>query len=165
VEIWPIDGPWPGRLAVCSRPRAGWFLEDDLLALHLAGFHVLLSALTPAEIIRAELDRVPELCAAAGVEFAHFPVSNMGVGPREQAHELLTSLAERLRAGESIAVHCWASVGRGPTLAAAMMVLAGVPAADAWARIEAARGREVPDTHEQRAWASSFAVAIPELGE
>jgi protein tyrosine phosphatase (PTP) superfamily phosphohydrolase (DUF442 family) len=159
VEIWPVEGPWAGRLAVCSRPRAGWFLEDDILALSRFGFRLLISALTPDEVTRAELDRVPALCLEAGLEFAHFPVSNMGVAPAALAQPLLAGWAQRLTHGESIAVHCWASVGRGPTLAAALMVVAGLGAEDAWSRIEAARGREVPDTHEQRAWAASFAVA------
>jgi hypothetical protein len=56
-----------------------------------------------------------------------------------------------------VALHCWASVGRSTSLAAALLVLAGVEASEAWARIEISRGRQVPDTLEQRAWAASFA--------
>jgi len=55
-----------------------------------------------------------------------------------------------------MAVHCWASVGRSPTLVAATLVFAGVPVAEAWARIQAARGVPVPDTLEQRAWVEQF---------
>lgn len=159
MEIWPINGPWRGRLAVCSRPRAGWFLDDDLRHLRDAGYSVVVSALTPEEVVRAELERVPELCADLGVEFAHFPVGNLQVALREHAHPQLVAWRERLDAGEGIAVHCWASVGRGPTLAAALLMLGGLDAETSWARIEAARGREVPDTREQRAWAETFGVA------
>jgi hypothetical protein len=39
------------------------------------------------------------------------------------------------------------------------MALLGAGADDAWAEIERARGRPVPDTLEQRAWLESFADA------
>ena len=158
MEIWPIEGPWAGSLAICSRPRAGWFLDDDIRHLRRAGYGLLVSALTPEEVIRSELERVPQACEGAGLEFAHFPVGNLQVAPAERAHPLLLAWHNRLLAGESVALHCWASVGRGPTLAAALLVVAGLDPSEAWSRIEAARGRQVPDTNEQRAWASNFAT-------
>src|SRR4029078_9387679 len=79
VEIWQIPGPWPGRLAVCARPRASWFLEDDVSALLDAGFTTLVSGLTDEEVIRAELERVPAIARAAGLRFDHFPVGNLQV--------------------------------------------------------------------------------------
>ena len=157
MEIWPVEGPWPGRLAVCSRPRAGWFLDDDLRALREAGFGLLVSALTVEEMVKAELERVPDLCERAGLEFGHFPIGNLQVASADDAHPILTSWAARLHRGEGLAVHCWASVGRSPTLAAALLVLGGVQPVEAWSRIETARGRAVPDTNEQRDWAAGFA--------
>ena len=161
MEIWRLEGPWAGELAVCSRPRAGWFLEDDVRALRSEGFQLLVSALTAEEIVRSELERVPALCEAAGVEFAHFPVGNLQVASAELAHPHLIAWHERLRRGDSVAIHCWASVGRGPTLAAALLVVGGVEPARAWEELETARGRQVPDTNEQRAWAEAFASWPP----
>ena len=160
MELWPVEGPWPGQLAVCSRPRAGWFLDDDVRALRAAGYSLLVSALTPEEMMVAELQRVPLICEATGLAFAHFPVGNLQVAPFEQAHPQLLGWTERLRAGEGIAVHCWASVGRGPTLVAGLLVLGGVEPAEAWERIRIARGRDVPDTGEQRLWPARFATAF-----
>jgi hypothetical protein len=37
------------------------------------------------------------------------------------------------------------------------MVLGGVEIREAWRRIEQSRGRDVPDTHQQRNWALNFA--------
>ncbi len=159
MEIWPIEGPWAGRLAVCSRPRAGWFLDDDLRHLRDQGYSLIVSALTAEEVVRAELQRVPEACAELGFEFGHFPVGNLQVAPRERAHPQLIAWHGRLAAGDGIAIHCWASVGRGPTLAAALLMLGGLDAETSWARIEEARGRQVPDTLEQRAWAETFLLA------
>lgn len=158
MEVWPLEGPWRGRLAVCSRPRAGWFLADDIRHLRESGYNLLISALAAEEVVRSELQSVPSVCEAAGMEFSHFPVGNLQVAPFEHAHARLSSWNERLHGGEGVAVHCWASVGRGPTLAAALMVLGGVEPAEAWARIRASRGRDVPDTGEQRAWAAAFAA-------
>jgi len=157
VEIWPVEGPWPGRLAVCSRPRAGWFLDDDIRALRRAGFHLLISALTPEEAVKAELERVADACAKAGLDFENVPIGNLQVIPAGRLRPHLETWNARLADGEGIAAHCWASVGRSPSLAAALLVSAGVDAAEAWARIEVARGRQVPDTIEQRLWAAEFA--------
>lgn len=157
MEIWPIEGPWTGRLAVCSRPRSGWFLEDDLRALREAGYKILVSALTPEEVVIAELQRVPELCLEHGLEFHHFPVGNLQVPRTETARPTVLDWHDRLHAGDAIAVHCWATVGRGPTLAAALLIRGGLPIAETWSRITAARGRDVPDTLEQRRWAATFA--------
>jgi len=158
MEIWELDGPWRGRLALCSRPRAGWFLDDDIRALKASGYAVLVSALTPEEVARAELEMVQHLCEAAGLVFAHFPVGNLQVAHPERAIPVLQSWQDSLHSGDGIAIHCWATVGRGPTLAAALLVGAGVPPEDAWERIASARGREVPDTLEQRAWVDQFAA-------
>ena len=164
MEIWPLDGPWIGRLAVCSKPRAGWFLDDDLTALRAGGFRLLVSALTPEEVVRAELERLPEACLAAGLEFAHFPVGNLQVAAPQRAHPHLLAWNERLARGENVAIHCWASVGRGPTLAAALLIVGGVDPATAWQRVEEARGRQVPDTNEQRAWAAGFEPSSDSVG-
>lgn len=153
MELFPVQGPWPGRLAVCSRPRSGNWLEDDIRALQRAGHDLLVSALTPEETVKLELQGVPEVCEAFGMRFVSFPVGNMMVPAIEAARPHLEAWRAHLALGGGVALHCFASVGRSPMLAAALLVLAGVPAAEAWARIEAARGREVPDTTEQRLWA------------
>jgi protein-tyrosine phosphatase len=152
MELFPVEGPWPGRLAVCSRPRSGNWLEDDIRSLKRAGHDLLISALTPEETAKLELERMPEVCLSFGVRFVNFPVGNMMVPSIKAARPHLEAWHAHLELGGGVAVHCFASVGRSPTLAAALLVLAGVPAADAWARLEAARGREVPDTTEQRMW-------------
>ena len=49
MELFPVDGPSPGRLAVCPRPRSAPWLEDDMAALRRAGPHPPVLALTPGE--------------------------------------------------------------------------------------------------------------------
>ncbi len=161
MELFPVAGPWPGRLAVCLRPRSGSWLEGDIAALRRAGHDLLVSALTAEEIVKLELDIVPEVCARHGVEFVHVPVGNLQVPHPVHIRPHLESWHAHLASGRGVAFHCWASVGRSPTLAAATLAFAGVPVEEAWARIEASRGREVPDTLEQRRWVEQFFTPRP----
>lgn len=157
MELYPIQGPWPGRLAVCSRPRAGSWLEDDILALRDANLDILVSALVSEEIAKLGIEGVPEICAVHGIEYVHFPVGNLQVPGEMSARPVLARLHAALCNGHGLAVHCFASVGRSPTLAAALLVMGGVAPWDAWQRIEMVRGRRVPDTNEQRDWVLQFA--------
>lgn len=156
-----MEGPWPGRLALCSRPRSGWFLEDDIQSLRPAGYDILVSALTPEEMTKLGLEAVPAVCATHGVEFVHFPVGNLMVPAFDIALPVLAAWHEALRQGRGLAVHCWGTVGRSPTLAAALLALGAVEPDEAWRRVEAARGREVPDTLEQRQWVSAVVQMRP----
>lgn len=165
LDIFPVDGPWPGRMALCARPRAGSWLEDDIRTLKTNGYTVLISALTPNEIARLGLQELPYACHVNGVRSVQFPIGNLLVPERERALEALREWKASLDGGEGLALHCWATVGRSPTLAAALLVLSGVDAETAWERLTIARGREVPDTHEQRAWVSTLLSNLPaELG-
>ncbi len=157
MQFFPVDTPWPGRLAVCSRPRSGSWLEDDIRALRTAGFDLLVSALTPEEVSRLELETVPQLCSEFGVEFVHFPIGNLMVPELDAALPQLETWRCRLSEGRGVAIHCWGSAGRSPTLVAALLVLGGVATDEAWQRVESARGREVPDTNEQREWVAEVA--------
>ena len=160
VDIYPVEGPWLGSLAVCMRPRPAPWLHDDLCHLARCGYRVLVSALTPNEVDEASLGDVPLACTGHGLRFAHFPIPNLGVPPLETALPALTEWLAALRQGHGVAIHCFGSVGRSPTLAAALLALEGVSPAEAWRRVQLARGREVPDTHEQRAWVESLFAAL-----
>ena len=156
MELFPVDGPWTGRLAVCLRPRSGWFLDDDVRALRENGYDALVTAITDDEIRRLDLADLPRACERAGVAFHHFPVGNLQVPPLETALPMLNAWNGHLASGGGLALHCWASVGRSPTLTAALLVLGGVPAEDAWERIRVSRGCAVPDTREQREWVANL---------
>ena len=48
-ELYWVDGPWAGKLAMAARPRGGDWLEDDLSSWKQAGTDTVLSLLTPEE--------------------------------------------------------------------------------------------------------------------
>jgi protein-tyrosine phosphatase len=152
LDVYPVDGPWPGQLALCARPRAGNWLEDDIRSLKMRGYDLLVTVLTPQEIARLGLHDLAYRCHLSGVRSVQFPIGNMLV---PDARAILPSLQEwkaALDEGQGVALHCFATVGRSPTMAAALLVMGGVEPEAAWARLNLARGREVPDTREQREW-------------
>lgn len=152
MELYSVEGPWPGRLSLCARPRSGPWLEGDVRALRSAGVGVLVSALTAEEVAKLGLEPVGEACAAEGVTHVSFPVGNLLTPPLEVALPALRLWDAELAGGRAVAMHCWATVGRSPTLAAGLLVVGGVSPGSAWERVEAARGCPVPDTREQREW-------------
>lgn len=163
LDIFPVEGPWDGKLAVCMRPRPGNFLDDDIRDLKSNGFGTLVSAITGRELEQLHLTSVPEICARHEVDWVHFPIGNLQVPAFEVAMPALRGWVNRLESGGGIAVHCFGSVGRSPMLAASMLALRGIDPVEAWNRVETSRGREVPDTLEQRRWVDRLVVTLQGL--
>ncbi|WP_367133866.1 methyltransferase domain-containing protein [Saccharothrix sp. HUAS TT1] len=143
----------PGALSTMGHPHG--LAHIDRLAA--AGVDVIVCALTEAEL--AELDLADEAEAArnAGIAFHWLPIPDFGVPPTHTP-DLTPALAD-LRAGRHVLVHCWAGIGRSSLIAGALLVLDGASPEAAWQAIAAARGRDVPETAEQRAWLTAFAQA------
>ena len=105
------------------------------------------------------------VCAAlvlfmtAGLAFFSFPIPNLLAPEIDEALPVFTRLAAAVREGRSVGAHCFAGVGRSPLVIASVLALLGVDPPEAWRRVHLARGRDVPDTHLQRAWVSSLVLA------
>jgi hypothetical protein len=158
AEVYWIGDVAKGRLAVLPRPRGGDWLEDEVRWLRASGVEALVSLLTPEEV--AELDLVDEAacCAACGIEWLSFPITDRGVPASEvDALRLVRQLGVLLAAGKAVAVHCGQGVGRSAVIAASVLASLGEGPDAAFERIARARGRSVPDTAEQRAWVVRFA--------
>jgi protein-tyrosine phosphatase len=148
-----IDLPTTGRLAIAARPRAGEWLEDEIGAWASDGIAVVVSLLEPAEVHDLGQQREEALCQSRGIAFVSFPIPDRAVpGSRSAAVQLAHDLAAQLTTGDAALIHCRAGIGRSAGIAACVMIRLGVDAAEALARITAARGVRVPDTEEQRAW-------------
>jgi protein-tyrosine phosphatase len=158
TELYWIEGPWPGRLAIMPRPRGGDWLEDEVRAWRRAGVDVVVSALTSEEIAELDLGAQAELSRANGIEHIGFAMADRGVPNSANATiELVRQLEKRLSSGKRVGIHCRQGVGRSALLAACLLAAAGVDARTAFERICAARGCPVPDTPEQREWVARFA--------
>lgn len=157
TELYWIEGPWRGRLAIMPRPRGGDWLEDEITAWKSMGIDTVVSALTREEIADLELASEAALCEKAGIEFIAFPILDRGVPASMKATmELVRRLEPELAAGRKIAIHCRQGIGRASLLAACILAVGGVELASALDRIAAARGCAVPETSEQREWVARF---------
>ena len=152
-RIFWVDLPGPGRLAIVARPRGGDWLEDDVSAWCAEGFSTIVSLIEKAEMEELDLAAFPEHCRSRGIDFYHLPIPDRGVPPSlPRAAEIAREVAQKLTAGGSIGIHCRAGIGRSGLFACAVLVMSGWRPADAIEAVSAARGLEVPETPEQRAW-------------
>ncbi|MFN0148027.1 MAG: tyrosine protein phosphatase [Dehalococcoidia bacterium] len=156
ARLYWVEGFSPVRIAVVERPRGGDWLDGEMRALRAAGLDILVSALQPLEVRETWLEREAEAATAAGIEFLSFPIGNMLTPVMSEALPVLEELAADLREGRSVAAHCHASQGRGPTIVASLLTLLGHDPAEVWARIRLARGLVVPDTDAQRRWVAEL---------
>lgn len=153
-----------GRLGTMARPRGGEWLADDLAALRGAGVDTLVTLLTEPERDELGLAELPSCCQACGLEWAALPIPDLDVPPLNAATvAFVARIAEGLRAGRQIVIHCRQGIGRSSLIAASALAMLDVAPSQAFMRISAARGRPVPDTDAQRAWVERFAGAWPWL--
>ena len=149
------------RLAIVSRPRGSDWLEDEIVHIKRDGVDVLASMLPEDEANELGLSSEAELCAAAGVTFKSFPITDRETPSSTTAFKsFVEGLQSELRAGRSIAVHCRASIGRSSLLLASLLCAEGFQPEDAFTRLSKARGLQVPDTQEQVRWVERFAASL-----
>jgi protein-tyrosine phosphatase len=143
----------PPSLAIVLCPQGGRQLRDDLLAIRRGGIQTLVSLLEEEEAHGYDLAKEGQLAGQLGLQFLAHPLPDHSTPPDRGAFRAFVSgLADRLRTGEQIGVHCLGSVGRSTVTAACALIELGWEPAAALAAIESARGRPVPDTEEQRRW-------------
>jgi protein-tyrosine phosphatase len=161
AELYWITGPWPGRLAIMPRPRGGDWLEEEIRSWRQSGIDVVVSLLTRDEQTELNLPDEQSLCRANGIEFVSFPIVDRSV-PSSAAEfsEQIVNLAEKLRDGKNVAVHCRQGIGRAALVAICLLILSGMEPALAIDRVGAARGCSVPETPEQRQWITDFAKSL-----
>ena len=161
TQLWWIDGPWQGRLAIAARPRGGDWLSDELLGFRRVGVDIIVSLLAEEEVAEFGLSMQAALCSTHGLKFVWFPIADRSVpASRGAALDLVRELDKALAAGKRIAIHCRQGIGRSGLLAACLLCAAGIDPDAAIQRVSAARGCPVPETPEQRKWASDFAAEL-----
>ena len=152
-DIFWIKGNPPVPLAIVLCPLGGDGLRDELLELKRGGIETLVSLLRHDEAIMLRVDREGPIAEKIGLRFLSHPIPDVHVPPNTAGFQaFVANLANRLRAGEHIGVHCRGSIGRATVTAACTLIQLGWTAKAALAAIEAARGLSVPDTQEQEDW-------------
>jgi len=161
VQLSPIDGPWPGQLAVLPRPRGGDWLEDEVAAWRSAGIGTVVSLLEKTE--EEELDLAAEggIVQQQGMQFLSFPIPDYSVPTsRAGAADFIGRLADILNRGSNVIIHCRGGLGRAPLMAASLLATVGISPDIAFQRISNVRRSTVPETDEQRRWVIDFAAQV-----
>jgi protein-tyrosine phosphatase len=145
------------RLGIMPRPRGNDWLPGDLRMLRQAGVDVIVSALTASETEELGLSAESKECTQNGLIFVPFPIEDRSLPTdRSKFDSLVEQLAQCLRKGKSVAVHCRAGIGRSSLIAACVLLKMGLPPESAFQAIEESRGCSVPDTLEQRQWVERY---------
>ena len=153
TDVFWIKCNPPAPLAIVLCPRGGSGLEDQLMEMKQGGIETLVSLLKKDEALMLGVAEEGRLAEKIGLRFLSHPIPDVHVPPDTAAfREFVAGLADRLRAGEHIGVHCRGSIGRATVTAACTLIHLGWTARVALAAIQAARGCEVPDTEEQEDW-------------
>jgi protein-tyrosine phosphatase len=152
-DLFWIPGPWPGRLAVVTRPRGGDWLEDEVGGWTRAGLDLIVSLLEDNEAAQLELGDEGAAARSSGLDFISFPIPDRGVpSSLLDAVGLLRKIAKALGEGKNVAVHCRQGVGRSGMIASGVLVLSGAGPRKAIEAVSAARGQKVPETPMQLRW-------------
>jgi protein-tyrosine phosphatase len=164
TKLYWITGPWPGRLAMASRPRGGDWLEDEMHGWQSAGIDTVLSLLTPDEEEALDLTAESRVAEHEGLKFLSLPIPDRRVpsSPSEVA-PVLDALNAELLAGKNAVVHCRQGVGRSGMIAACLLVMRGTDPGSAVVELERVRGTSVPETVEQRRWIDLFASSLTQV--
>ncbi|MEW5849970.1 MAG: tyrosine protein phosphatase [Myxococcota bacterium] len=153
-SVYAVPVPVPqGRLSIISRPRGNDWLDDELRALRYDGVTHVVSLLEPAEA--SDLGLTDEAAAAQrqGLRCTNIPVRDRSVPSDPKAfRDHAFRLAQSIRDGESLGIHCRQSVGRSSLLTIAILRHLGLDLDTAIARVQGARGLPIPETPEQLAW-------------
>ena len=157
-DIYWIEGPWRGKLAILARPRGEDWLGDEVEGWKRAGVDLVVSLLTSGEESELGLTSEAEIVKRNELTYISFPIADYSVpDSKVPMQQLAAELNDQLSRGACIGVHCRQGIGRSSLVAACVLVTSGESPKRAFQHIKLARGRSVPDTAEQQEWVISFA--------
>jgi len=154
--FWIPGNPRP-PLAIVQCPRGGRELYDEIREFERGGIDTLVSLLEEEQVDMLDLAQEGILASTMGMQFIFHPLPDHSL-PNDEAdfRDFAGKLADRLREGERIGIHCWGSIGRATMTAACALIHLGWDPDAALAAIEKTRGCRVPDTDEQEEWILNY---------
>jgi protein-tyrosine phosphatase len=117
------------------------------------GIDTLVSLLEDDKAAMLDLGDEGLLAEQIGMQFLSYPIPDVHVPPNTAIFKtFVVELANRLRAGQRIGLHCRGSIGRATVTASCTLIQLGWTPRSALAAVSTARGCMVPDTQEQEDW-------------
>ena len=157
--IKPLHAEIEVPLAIVLRPRGDDWLNDALIGMKREGIQTVSSMLENWEAESLGLKFERSAAEQVGITFLNYPIPDRETPTDVNAFgRFVDGLANRLREGERIGIHCRGSIGRATIAAACALIHLGWKPAAALAAIEETRGCQVPDTEEQRDWIMRYEV-------
>lgn len=175
MERGPITNSYwvvPGRLAAGEYPGAKYEADAraKLAALLAAGIRVFLDLTEQGELLPYD-DLLRDEADHAGihVECRRMPIPDVSVPSMSHMARIQEAIAEAVRQGRPVYVHCWGGVGRTGTVAGCWLVESGLSGAEALRRLNELwqvaekryRKPRTPETQEQETFVLSW---TPSLG-
>ncbi len=125
-DVFWIGGDDAPPLAIVLRPRGEDWLEDELRRLKQNGINTIVSMLESQEAASLGLAEEAERARDAGLQFLSFPIPDRELPPNIAAfREFVSKLAERLKSGGRVGIHCRASIGRATIAGACTLIHLG----------------------------------------
>lgn len=136
-------------------------MEEQLYDLQMAGVEVIVSLLPHSEIRELRLQDEPERCQRHQIEFIWFPIADHRVpSSLRSAMRLIKKIVSRIQQGKGVAIHCRMGIGRSGMIAAGVLMMQQVDLETALQQLSLVRGKEIPETEEQRRWLARLSLLM-----
>ena len=180
IRLDVIDGAVvgvPGRLGMTFAPGKvcrsvqgyQWqrHLEQDMDRLqHTYGVTTIVCLIEAHEFPEMQIERLREQSVTRGMHFIGFPIADVSIPPDvEPFFHLIVDICRRLAAGETVLIHCKGGLGRTGIVAAACLMLLGMPAAEAVVLVRQVRPGTIETPQQERFVVSDFARRIQDRSE
>ena len=156
-SLYKIDTPTTGMLFQMPKPSGEW-LRDDLRHFQLSGMEHIVSMLEPEEALELGLSNEQSICLDIGLDFTLISVPDREIPDLNSFKPVVAELAEKLKTGQSLGIHCRAGIGRSGLLNCCILKSLGLETGEAIRRVSEARGLMVPDTQIQIEFIEAFLI-------
>ena len=109
--LFGIDTGAAAALYIMPAPEPA-ALQERIQLCRSIGIQRVVSLLGLKEMSELGLGAEAAVCAEHDVSFAHFPIEDFGVPPIDALLPLVKGIAEGLRQGIPVVLHCRAGIGR-----------------------------------------------------
>ena len=134
--------PASGLLILSGQPAKTGQLDHALAAYRRSGAKLLVSLLPAHEMALLGLESLQQRCASFGLAWARCPIEDFAPPGPEFEHvwrQISPDLHARLDAGQGVALHCRAGLGRTGTVAARILIDRGLTVDQAIQQVRQAR--------------------------